>query len=301
MTDPIHAKIQELMNDDAPNNQLYVFESVHRVATLNSKTHMNTWELRVPRKHVTPTNWGLWMHEAAIQTLTVLEADFAVMRLKFEYAAILDPDGKGCWGFKVSLMKQQLTREQEVMSKKIIAEQKRQAVLPSNSRRDPMQTITTRLVDGLVRGKEFCTVDMCFDFDGVIHIHPDTTPNDVVAGVPVEGVFDIMKAYSKKYTIAVLSVRSAILEGREAMKKFIAKHAGADFASKLQYPDHKPIAHWYFDDRAIRIDGPATFPSEEELENKYHPTWYKRDGQQDTVAVVMAEEVIDEGLPEEEE
>ena len=294
MTDAIQEKIIEMMRGGAAENPLSHFESVKRVATPLEKKYMNAWELRVMRKHVTPTNWGLWMSEDAKAVLRVLETEFSVMGLKFDYAAMPDKNDKGHWGFTVSLLKGRLTEDQEKLSKKILVEQSKYREMS-----DPLHALSSRLVDGLVRGKAVCTVDMCFDFDGVIHIHPETTPNDVCAGEPVQGVMDTLKEYSKKYTIAVFSVRSVILEGRTAMERFIAYHGGMALAAKIQFPDHKPKCPWYFDDRAIRIDGPDTFPSSEELESdKYALPWYKR-AEQDTVAAVMAEEVIDEGLPEE--
>ena len=324
MTDAIQDKIIEMMRDGAEGNPMSHFESVKRVTTPLEKKYMNAWGLRVMRKHVTPKNWELWMSESAIAVLRVLETEFSVMGLKFDYAAMPDKNDKGHWGFTVSLLKGRLTEEQEKLSKKMLVEQSKYREMS-----DPLRTLSSRLVDGLVRGKAVCTVDMCFDFDGVIHFHPEHTPNDVVAGEPVQGVMDKLKEYSKKYTIAVFSVRSAILEGRTAMERFIAHHGGQALASKIQYPDHKPIAHWYLDDRGIRIDGPDTFPSSEELEATAIPwckreksatlepanddymdgvedkfllmdhTFLKRRKEEETAAAVMAEEVIDEGLPEE--
>ena len=131
-------------------------------------------------------------------------------------------------------------------------------------------------MNNIVSDSILCNTDMCFDFDGVIHIYDKTTPCDVCAGVPVEGVMKVLQTYAKRYTIAVFSVRSAFPEGRVVMQKFIAKHTTPEFAESLQYPDHKPKSRWYFDDRGIRIDGPTSFPSSIDLEQKYYPSWYKR-------------------------
>ena len=129
----------------------------------------------------------------------------------------------------------------------------------------------------LISDSILCNTDMCFDFDGVIHIYDKTTLCDVCAGEPVEGVMEVLQTYAKRYTIAVFSVRSAFQEGRVSMEQFVAKHTTPEFAESLQYPDHKPKSHWYFDDKAIRIDGPGMFPSSEKLESdRYVLPWYKR-------------------------
>ena len=266
--DPVSAYILELINTDDPDDPMNRLEMVNLEGkAVNRREYINVWKIRVGREQVTPNNWNQWMGATAQKLVAALEAHFSVMGLKFDWEAMPDRNGKGCWGYTVALHKGRLTIEQEKLSREILEQQK--------NVRNPVHTIATRLVDGLVAGKEFCTVDMCVDFDGVIHIHPVTTPHDVVAGVPVEGVMDMLQLYKQRYSIAIYSSRSAIMEGRDAMKQFIGTHATPAFAHKLQYPDHKPKARWYFDDQAIRIDGPF-FPSIKDLEERFGETWYKR-------------------------
>lgn len=266
--DPIAAHILAMINGDDENDPINRLEMVTlEEAGFDRGKYLSRWKIRVGREQVQPNNWNQWMGATAQRIVADLQTRFEVLGLRFDWEAMPDRNGKGCWGYTVSLHKGRYTIEQEESYKKLVEQQKHQ--------RDPIRTIATRLVDGLVAGKEFCTVDMCFDFDGVIHVHPTTTPNDVCEGVPVEGVMDMLQLYKQRYSIAVHSVRSCIMEGRDAMKAFIATHTTPEFAHRLQYPDHKPKARWYFDDKAIRIDGPF-FPSIKDLEGRFGETWYKR-------------------------
>lgn len=276
MYDAVAEKMFAIINAAGADNPLGRFVSVNRVDDVLDSKYMNAWDIRIDDEYVTQGNWDKWVSDAVIEMLTQVEDHFKVAGLKFDYMAMPDSSGTGHKGFTMSLLKGRLTMEQEQLSKKLIQQH---AVQQEQAVSDPVHRVSRRLVDGLVRGKgDAIQVDMCFDFDGVIHIHNQTTASEVVAGVPVEGVMDMLAAYSTRYSIAVFSVRSAILEGRDAMQKFIAAYGGARLARKIQFPDHKPIAHWYFDDRAIRIDGPLSFPSLEELEETAIP-WFKKDKQ----------------------
>ena len=124
--------------------------------------------------------------------------------------------------------------------------------------------------------KTLCNTDMCFDFDGVIHKHHEWMPCNICIGSPVPEIIAALQNYRRSYTIAIYSVRSAWSEGRQVMKEFIAQHTTPEFADSLEYPDHKPKSKWYFDDRAIRIDGPETLPTKEELESTAIP-WHRKE------------------------
>ena len=122
--------------------------------------------------------------------------------------------------------------------------------------------------------EDLCFVDVCFDFDGVICIHHETTPCIVVAGEPVVGVIETMQTYGETLTLAIHSVRSKFQQGREAMRGFIAEHSSPAFADAIQYPEHKPKATYYIDDRGIRYEG-EPLPDTTSLE-QYAVPWHKK-------------------------
>ena len=119
-----------------------------------------------------------------------------------------------------------------------------------------------------------CNVDIALDFDGVIHIHDEWMPCNETNGEPVFGVLNMIIYYVQHgYSVAVFSVRSNWQEGRDTMRNFIAEHTNDAFADVLEYPDHKPKAKWYFDDRAIRVDSPI-LPTVQALEGLRMP-WHR--------------------------
>lgn len=109
---------------------------------------------------------------------------------------------------------------------------------------------------------------LCLDFDGVIHrynsgwLGPAVIPDD-----PVPGAFQFILDAQRLFTVAIFSGRSQYPEGRAAMQLWFRKHAQAggyaptDF--ELEWPDNKPGAHMYVDDRGFRFNG--HWPTPEEL------------------------------------
>lgn len=120
-----------------------------------------------------------------------------------------------------------------------------------------------------------CNVDVCLDFDGVLYMYPSNTDCNLCPGVAVDGAMEALLRYRERYTVAVFSVRSAFPEGREAMKAFIASQTSPEFADSLEYPDHKPKARWYIDDKGIRYHG-ICFPDFKVLEDLFGLPWYKK-------------------------
>ena len=103
---------------------------------------------------------------------------------------------------------------------------------------------------------EVCQVDICLDFDGVIHSYDgERFGNAETPNPPVPGAIDGIRTYLKEFTVAVYSARSGNPVGRNVVIEYMRRHGGMELVDALEFPDHKPIAHVYIDDRAVRFNG----------------------------------------------
>ena len=106
----------------------------------------------------------------------------------------------------------------------------------------------SNIIDGIKK-------TICIDFDGVIHsyVQPwiDAT---TIPDPPVYGAFDfINRCIADGYPGAIHSSRSHQLGGTAAMKAWLTEH-GFD-ASTVQFPQEKPPAVIYIDDRGFCFKG----------------------------------------------
>ena len=125
--------------------------------------------------------------------------------------------------------------------------------------------------------EETCFVDVCMDFDGVIHSYSrGWEGTDVIPDPPVPGTLAKLYEYlDKGLSVAIHSARSAQPGGIEAMRKWLAKHDGIyrheNFSTEdvsrrkmllecIQFPICKPAATMYIDDRGYAFNGPGTLP-----------------------------------------
>ncbi len=119
-------------------------------------------------------------------------------------------------------------------------------------------------------------VDVCLDFDGVIHSYTSGWQgNAIIPDAPVNGAIEALHCCLNHFTVAVFSARSSEAGGIEAMKNFIDKHDTQKhnyrLIDKIAFPNYKPAANIYVDDRGYRFDG--TFPAPEILHGLF-TTWY---------------------------
>lgn len=113
---------------------------------------------------------------------------------------------------------------------------------------------------------------LCLDFDGVIHSYtsgwqgPRNIPDP-----PMPGAMAFLREAVKKFEVHIFSSRSHYIGGRWAMKKWLKKHAIAEWGDEkanghfvfsaedvylfVKWPNHKPPALVTIDDRAIQFEG----------------------------------------------
>jgi hypothetical protein len=109
---------------------------------------------------------------------------------------------------------------------------------------------------------------ICIDFDGVIHscTSPWEAP-EIIPDPPVPGAFDYIEEYLRAgYRVAVFSSRSSKREGQRAMYEWFMAHGmPPQTLEYLEFPNHKPAAEIYIDDRGFCFRG--IFPSVDFVNN----------------------------------
>jgi len=109
------------------------------------------------------------------------------------------------------------------------------------------------------------------DFDGVVHqaITPWTTP-EVIPDPPVDYAFKAIEEYVQGgYRVSIHSGRSVKIEARRAMMEWFLKQGmSPQLLEHLDFPDHKPNADLYIDDKGFQFRG--TFPTVEYIDS-YRP------------------------------
>jgi len=121
---------------------------------------------------------------------------------------------------------------------------------------------------------------LCLDFDGVIHSYGSGwRGTDIIPDPPVEGAFEAIERYVKRFNVQIYSSRSHQPGGVNAMKAWFFKHGWPCYDDgqpmDLGFPTGKPAAMVSIDDRAITFDG--TFPSVGDI-FRFRP-WNKRSTQ----------------------
>lgn len=104
---------------------------------------------------------------------------------------------------------------------------------------------------------------LCLDFDGVLVMGGRWLGPDVVNGVATPGMADWVNAASEVYQLAVFSCRSSTEAGRETMRAWL--EAQGVEVDRIEFPEHKPPALAYIDDRGWRYEG--AFPDPHLLAN----------------------------------
>lgn len=124
------------------------------------------------------------------------------------------------------------------------------------------------------------------DFDSTIHSY--TTPwkaAHVIPDPPVDGALQWLRDMLVTFDVVVFSTRCKTWRGRRAMRRWLWEHDTGGAISQAQWEDteilgqvkfskSKPIALILLDDRAVRFDGPGTFPSRDSI-HRYIP-WNKK-------------------------
>lgn len=158
-----------------------------------------------------------------------------------------------------------------------------------------------------------CFVDLCLDFDGVIHAYISGWKGiDIIPDKPVEGAIYALYDYMddvNNYSIAIFSARSCSMKGIDAMRGWLNTHDAEfrhnytnglteynrdrtplqtlEFAKtlnkgwlteRIEFPTSKPAAKVYIDDRGFRFNGPVNgrFPYPAEL-NRAMKVWYDKE------------------------
>lgn len=131
----------------------------------------------------------------------------------------------------------------------------------------------------------------CFDFDGVIHPYPKGWLGiDIIEDVPpVSGFIETVENYlANGINVAIYSSRSREHKGKVAIIKYAKKYF-PDLIPKVRFPEHKPPAHVYIDDRGFHFQG--TFPSAEFI--KTFKPWNKKKAEKDAELAKCREEFGD--------
>jgi hypothetical protein len=99
---------------------------------------------------------------------------------------------------------------------------------------------------------------LLLDFDGCIHSYQSGWQGaTIIPDPPVKGVFEWLEATLIYFDIYVMSARSSLPGGKEAMYEYVKKYAGphSTIATRLRFVSEKPSCFITIDDRCIRFDG----------------------------------------------
>lgn len=103
---------------------------------------------------------------------------------------------------------------------------------------------------------------ICLDFDGVLHSYTSGWQGaDVIPDGPVDGASEFVKLLiARGFQVAVFSARSHQTGGLSAMATWWRKHGFPPMGNynsrpDVFFPDTKPAALLYVDDRGFRFEG----------------------------------------------
>lgn len=111
------------------------------------------------------------------------------------------------------------------------------------------------------------------DFDGVIHSYEQPfIAKHVIPDGPVPGALDWLAGMTRHFDVAIMSTRNSSWRGRRAMRRWLFENDSDGWDSyamwqdqaplgRVVFPKRKPPALAYLDDRALRFNGPGTFPT----------------------------------------
>jgi len=103
------------------------------------------------------------------------------------------------------------------------------------------------------------------DFDGVIHSYTSPWVNaHTIPDPPVEGAIAWLREMAQDFQVIIFTTRGKTPEGRVAVQEWLENNGWIDGAY-VTVTAEKPPALVYLDDRAVRFEGPGTFPSKEQI------------------------------------
>lgn len=100
--------------------------------------------------------------------------------------------------------------------------------------------------------------------DGVLHSY--TSPwqgHETIPDPPVEGAIEWLNQITKKLDVVIFTTRGATARGQAAVLVWLGEHGYVGPA--LEVTNVKPPALIYLDDRAVRFEGPGTFPTVDQI------------------------------------
>ena len=107
------------------------------------------------------------------------------------------------------------------------------------------------------------------DFDGVLHSYTSPWVNaETIPDPPVPGAIEWLREIVKDFQVIIFTTRGKTDAGRAAVIAWLLKHGLHEaMAGGVSFPvtAEKPPALVYLDDRAIRFEGPGTFPTAQQI------------------------------------
>jgi hypothetical protein len=100
------------------------------------------------------------------------------------------------------------------------------------------------------------------DFDGVLHSYTSPWVNaHTIPDLPVYGAMGWLTQIMRDFDIVIFTTRGKTWRGRRAVKRWLNQWRPEGDGWTFRVTATKPAALVYLDDRAMRFDGPGTFPS----------------------------------------
>jgi hypothetical protein len=102
------------------------------------------------------------------------------------------------------------------------------------------------------------------DCDGVLHSYTSPWENaHTISDPPVEGAIEWLNTITDRLNVVIHTTRGETAEGCAAVLQWLREYGytGPD----LIVTHEKPPALVYLDDRAVRFEGPGTFPTADDV------------------------------------
>lgn len=115
------------------------------------------------------------------------------------------------------------------------------------------------------------------DFDGVVHSYRSPFTENAAIDPPTTGAIEWLTLMAQHFNIIIHTTRGKNAEGQYLVRRYLLDHGlSGEIVDWLDVTNVKHPALIYLDDRALRFNGPLSWPTVQEIHQAL--PWNKIDG-----------------------